>query len=156
MIKVSACAVLSSVLLSGCAGYKIVPPQEREVDNVTIVNKSHDQVWSEVINWYAENNAPIDKLDKESGLITSYSVVPPAGSLDCGKIDGNWSASISIPKAKFNTVVMSADAGTKVKFNLFGEAVASQIQPGGSKMETTVRCVSTGRLESVFSDAISM
>lgn len=87
-------------------------------------------------------------------LISSYSVILPAGSLDCGQIDGNWSARIDIPRAKFNTVVMTQENGIKVKFNLFGEATASQIQPGGSRMETTVRCVSTGMLEAVFSNTL--
>lgn len=155
MRKLSTFAVLTTSILSGCAGYKIVPPKEHKFNNSIVVAMSRDEAWSKVIEWYANNNAPIDKLNKESGLVTSYSVIPPVGSLDCGQIEGNWSAGIGIPKAQFNTILIHQDDDTKVKFNLFGEATASQLLPGGSRMEVTVRCVSTGALETAFSNFLN-
>lgn len=146
---------LSLLFLSGCAGYKIVPPKEHDINNTFHTTIDSDVIWGSVVEWYGENNAPIDKVQKDSGLINSHWSLAPSNAIDCGKIDGNWSAKISDKKVKFNTVVLKKRGGTQVKFNLFGEATASQILPGGSLMEVKIRCTSTGAIEKLFIESIS-
>ena len=42
--------------------------------NKTITETSYDDVWSKVIDFFAENSVPIGTISKESGLITANNV----------------------------------------------------------------------------------
>lgn len=63
---------LPVLLLTGCAAaINITPPQYTKPQNKFIVDAGYDKAWSGVIDWFAENHITIDKLDKESGIVTA-------------------------------------------------------------------------------------
>ena len=61
--------VLALGLVVSCAAYK--PPKTYQFDKTQTINKSFDEVWGKIIQWFGNNNSPIKTIEKASGLIAT-------------------------------------------------------------------------------------
>ncbi len=77
-----------TVLLASCAHeFKYTPPTTEPVlSNSTIVNKSKDEVWKEIVPALGKTFFVINNLDKDSGLINISYSGDPEKYIDCGYI----------------------------------------------------------------------
>ena len=150
--------LLLSVVLAalGCAGrINTTPPREREIERSKVFNKPYDHVWARAVDWFASHNVIIEKIEKESGLITAkYQLQMSNDQLDPGSITASG-AGAEEPSIKLfaslNMVVRSEGAeSTKVSVNLFGNYEATTywgwLERHGP-VTATGNCVSTGNLE---------
>ncbi len=69
-----ACFCMIGAMLSACGVTTPFLRGHYETTNSIITTTHYDQVWSNVIDFFAEHNIPIGTLSKESGLITANNV----------------------------------------------------------------------------------
>ena len=62
------------ILFSSCGVTTPFIKGHYETSNSFITTTPYDQVWSNVIDFFAEHNIPIGTLSKESGLITANNI----------------------------------------------------------------------------------
>lgn len=62
------------ILFSSCGVTTPFIKGHYETSNSIITTTPYDQVWSNVIDFFAEHNIPIGTLSKESGLITANNI----------------------------------------------------------------------------------
>lgn len=60
--------LLTLFLLSSCASPKIPEPQP-QFDDSRVYDASYDEVWSDLMEFFANNEVPLVNTDKESGYI---------------------------------------------------------------------------------------
>ncbi|TVZ54185.1 hypothetical protein FBZ81_107204 [Azospirillum brasilense] len=79
---------LASALLANCAGkVDYTPPQVySNATNTKAINKTKEQVWSELIPALSKDFFVINNLDKSSGLINVSYAGDPSSYIDCGTI----------------------------------------------------------------------
>ena len=150
--------VLTTLLLTACAvGTTTV--QKLDVRNSQIYMDDYSAVWESTIDWLASNNIPLDKMDKESGLISSrYALAANNEYLNCGEPTGQ----IGLFKARFegiygniNIIVRDKEAGVKVTASVFGGADVVLRNGYGVIVSTTnVQCYTNGVLERDLLDSI--
>lgn len=157
MRRISLLALLSLV---GCSGrINIEPPIQSDFEKSRIFESTYDHIWIRTVDWFAGHNVVIEKIEKESGLITAkYMLNMNEGELDPGKITssglGCEEPSIKCA-ASLNIVIQSqGESKTKVTVNLFGrfEAVTywGLLERKGPILASG-ECMSTGKLErSIF------
>jgi hypothetical protein len=84
------CVVLIAVwvALSACAP-TVVPPEPLPQDQTTrTFDRSFDQVWTLVVDWFAESNIPIRQIERASGLIASeHRLGADDHFLNCGALE---------------------------------------------------------------------
>lgn len=103
--------------------------------------------------WYANRNVIIDKLDKESGLITTkYEISVGTDFLDCGIIEPRGHAKInnSDRSIYLNTMLTKVnESQTKDRVNVFGQIIVQGIDYGwGEKrLDYSGKCYTTGQIE---------
>jgi len=83
--------ILTTLLLSGCAAsVDIMQPQQQDVDNRFVTDEGYDYAWMRAVDWFAESHITIDKLDKQSGIITAkHKLLADKGELVCGQVVGS-------------------------------------------------------------------
>lgn len=150
--------VALTVLIFGCSAYQ--PPKDYNIIKELIVEKSFDDTWAKVIEWFSSQGTPIKNMDKNSGFIsTEYSLnAEQSNCLDCGKAGSAGllgRQSITNPTGNFNVLIKKIDNNrTKVTVNCFFKAV-SRIQVMRETSENVLDCKSTGILEKKILDFIS-
>ena len=136
-------ALLAAILLAGCA----TVGQPTQFNNTRSVSASFDETWDKTISYFAQNNIPIQTLEKDSGLVVAESPFVPAAQLrqlaDCG-FPGN-----GLPgSASYNVFVREQPAlGVTVQINATFNQVSQNIWTGQNAQS---ECYSKGVLEKAF------
>lgn len=164
------CAILCVVIASSCSPKVYTIQGSYSAKNSVETEKSFDQVWNNVIDFFAENNIPIATLEKESGIIVASNVNIDGNAVsredENGKIinPNAWfvtpytpNKNASTPKVSctFNVRVRKMDTGkTYISVNLSNiNAIATIAQFNPHTFITTYRdiiieCKPTGKFES--------
>lgn len=139
-------------LLTGCASIKITPPADTDTNSSKIYDKSFEETWIRAVDWFAENNVIIDKIEKSSGLLTArYKIKVSDVLLDCGDIK----ATGLLRPAKIDkygmvnvTVRDQGNNKSKVTVNFFGEFLLEGNDAwDGRQVTAKGSCISTGEIE---------
>ena len=140
------------ISLVGCANIKVTAPSDYAVDRSQTYKIPFEKVWVSAVDWFADHNVTIEKIEKGSGLITAKYLLKASNEfLDCGKIEVNGTlgpANIQSLGALNVTVRNVSDSETKVNVNFFGEyKLDGHDAWDGRAVSRAGRCVSTGNLE---------
>ena len=129
----------AGMLCASCAA----PPVATEFDDAATFARSFDDVWTAVMEVFADNMWAIDNLEKDSGLITT----------DWLSIGGDWSKYADCGKDFASTQSLTTDA---VRFNVFVKQVGPDVvvrvnclftQASSIWWSGKVECLSKGYLE---------
>ncbi len=150
-MKLALSCVLA-ILLAGCASITVQPPAKRPIEKSRIHSVSYERAWLRAVDWFADHNVTIEKIEKSSGLLTAkYLVEANDGYLDCGDISAI--GTLGRPDVeKFGslnvTIRETAEDSTKVNVNFFGEFQLRALDAWDGRLVTSKgRCASTGKLE---------
>lgn len=151
LINIFTIAAIISIS-TGCANIKFHPPKNHDVERTTLHKKNFDKTWDRAVDWFAGHNIVIDKIEKESGLITAkYRVQVTDKYLDCGTLEssGTLGPSKLTSLGSLNITIRALDLeNTRVTVNFFGEAIVEARDSwDGRSVSVTQECVSTGLLE---------
>jgi hypothetical protein len=143
----AAVALLAAALLAGCSMSTPAPaPAVAQV----VVGAPLDSVWPRVIAFFANNNVPVQTLEKASGLIASQpldlSSEQRRAWLACGKALG-----VTIKperdgfhaRTTFNVFVRPIADSTSVRVNMAVHATMDSYTGGESELD----CQSNGKFE---------
>jgi len=148
-----------ALMTAACSSVGSKNVQQAQVTNSVVYNESFDTVWEDAIEWFAINNIPIDKIDKESGLLTSeYGLGANQDIVNCGEPTGNiglYTAKFDGTYANINVLIRQRDNGTRATINVFGNAQVSLRNGYGLVGESVTKCHSTGSLENRFHGFVS-
>jgi hypothetical protein len=120
---------------------------------------NYEKTWSRAVDWFADHDVSIEKIEKPSGLLTAkYRLRADEDLLDCGDIQVrgtigetriNRSGSLNI------TVRERTSEQTLVNVNFFGEFELFARDAWDNRQVTAQGdCVSTGELERRILDFI--
>lgn len=127
---------IALLTLWGCA----TPPVATQFDNTRVYAKSKDEVWTNLVAFFATQNIQIKTIEKDSGVIYAERAAFDQNLADCG-VDYLYQDIAKI--ASFNVLVIprSGKIGVTVtsdfKVSRLGPYNATKISP----------CESTGMLE---------
>jgi hypothetical protein len=139
------------------------PPVQRDIDTARIVDKSYDEVWEGVIDFFATNSINIQTIEKDSGIIVSEPMkVSNQGKLikgiilnngisicDCGEPGLNQ---LTFLYMKFNVFIKRIDKDrTSIKVNT---QFTGNYYNALAKVAGTWDCASTGNMEKLIIDSI--
>ena len=152
--------------LASCAGMLThVPNPAKPIDSSRVVHLPFEEAWHNAVAWFANHNLTIDKIEKDSGLITAAkAVLTDDQDLDAGTIQstGNGATEPVVTRlATLNALLRPKDGeSTEVSLNVFGSfhATATYVDFWSGivhPMSLTGRCSSTGRLEQLFFDFVA-
>ncbi|MEZ9197815.1 hypothetical protein [Shewanella sp. 10N.286.54.B9] len=139
--------------LTGCAAaVNIIPPTQTDENKVITVDGGYDKAWNGVIDWFAANHITIDKLDKESGIVTAkHKLLVDNNELNCGTVSGSGTYQMlgNTKTLLLNVIVrQQTDDTATVRMNLSGMIyVNARNWDTGANISTTGSCLSTGLLE---------
>lgn len=148
--------ILSIIVLvlitAGCASVSVTPPVVADFEKSRTYQLPFDSVWNRSVDWFADHNVIIDKIEKPSGLLTAkYLIKTDDKYLDCGEIDvsGTLNEPYIEKYGTLNVTVRSiTDNETKINVNFFGEyKIRANDAWDGRLVTANGRCVSTGNLE---------
>lgn len=153
--------VLLAVSAVGCASIKVSGPADYSYERSRIYQIPFEKAWVRAVDWFADHNVTIEKVEKGSGLITAkYLLKASDAYLDCGKIEVNGTlgpARIESYAALNVTVRSVSENETKVNANVFGEyKLDGQDAWDGRSVTSSGRCVSNGNLEKDILNYIAM
>jgi hypothetical protein len=150
MIKIL--TIVTAIFISGCASINVTPPKKVDFDKERTFNLEYHTAWVRTVDWFADHDVIIDKIEKESGLITAKHLLETDNKyIDCGKIDisGSYNDSIEMVGSLNVTVRRVDENRTKVNVNFFGRYKYSGRDAwDGRHVTNEGRCVSTGLVES--------
>lgn len=140
------------ILLTGCANVNIQPPVKHSIEKSRSYQISYEKAWIRAVDWFADHDVTIEKIEKSSGLLTAkYLIEANDKYLDCGNIKATGTlGDPSIEKyGSLNVTVRETNNNTtKVNVNFFGEFKLKANDAWDGRLITTKgRCVSTGKLE---------
>ena len=150
--------LLTLLLLTMVACTTYVPAKKIEVVNVQVFDKSKDQVWEKVIEFFAKNNLSIKTLEKASGIIaTDLKQIPQ--SLDsicwCGQSGGGVHVNYNTIKGVFNVFIKEHQQGTEVTVTSDFTSQISGYDVVYRQMSVVdINCYSNGKLEKQIFDFI--
>lgn len=142
------------ILLLSCSAYQ--PPKNYNYQKSRDINKSYNDTWQKVINYFASANLPIKVLDKSSGLISTEinaSVNDVGPWMDCGvPAKGMLEYQFENPTLTFNIVVQSLNSRkTNVTVNTFYKIWYVSYNYNNYQWvkvgQQQITCNSTGRFE---------
>ncbi len=88
-LRILAILVIATIL-TGCGSASHKPPTTTDFSRDTTVQADFDSTWSNVVKWAALNNVPLDKVDKEDGLLSSQRGLAAGGVLDWSVAGCRW------------------------------------------------------------------
>lgn len=144
--------VVAAILLSACAPAGVKNVEVVQFDRSKTIEKPFDQVWADTVDWFASLGIPIDKIQKDSGLISSTwgGTTTNQTYISCGDPTGN----IGLYRGRFidmsidiNILVRPDGQHAKATINVFGNAVVDVSNAFGSVSRNRVQCESRGVLE---------
>ena len=144
--------IILGILLTGCASVKIQPPAKHAIENSRTYSLSYEKTWIRAVDWFADHDVTIEKIEKSSGLLTAkYLIEANDEYLDCGeiKVSGTLGRPIIDQYGSLNLTVRDINSeSTKVNVNFFGEFKLKASDAWDGRLVTSNgRCVSTGVLE---------
>ena len=139
---------LSLLVLAACA----TAPSQYQFDNYRSFDTSMDDIWTETVEFFAENNLPISTIERDSGLIVSdnlrISMAEFYRYADCGDapltIESNGHGDVNVFAQE-----QSADR-TRVTVNAKFQVYRTFGEYGGYS-----QCVSNGNLENAIMERIA-
>jgi len=144
--------LIISISIVGCASIKTGQLGEYHVEKTRTYNQPFEKIWVSSVDWFADHNVTIEKIEKSSGLLTArYFLKANDTYLDCGKPEAT--GTLGAPKidsfGSLNVTVRSLGASeTKVNVNFFGEyKLEARDAWDGHLIVGGGRCVSTGQME---------
>jgi hypothetical protein len=145
--------------LQGCLSMNLAPPQQKEIERSRTYAMNFDKTWIRAVDWFADHNVHIEKIEKTSGLLTAkYLLETNDTYLDCGQIDVKGAVEKHTIKrlGSLNVIIRSTnETTTTVNVNFFGEFDLRVRDPWDGRMVNTEgRCVSTGELERKILDFV--
>jgi hypothetical protein len=150
--------LLLGLTVHGCGALSIIPPQQHDIERSRGYPMSFDKTWSRAVDWFADHNVEIDKIEKTSGLLTAkYQLGTSDTFLDCGDIRAQAITHlVSQRSSALNVTVRPvAEQSTTVNVNFFGTV---QLQGrdfwDGGEWTNEGYCASTGELEKTILDFI--
>lgn len=150
--------VIAILPIAACSSVGTKNVNKVKVKDTAVYSKPFNAVWEDAIEWFAISNIPIDKMDKESGLITSeYGLGASQDIVDCGEPTGNiglYTAKFDDTYANLNILIRERDSTTRATINVFGGANVSLHNGFGLVGGSQNKCYSTGSLENSFHDFI--
>jgi len=144
--------IILAILITGCASVKIQPPAKHSIEKSRTYSLSYEKTWIRAVDWFADHDVTIEKIEKTSGLLTAkYLIKANDEYLDCGeiKVSGTLGGPIIDQYGSLNVTVREVNSdSTKVTVNFFGEFKLKANDAWDGRIVTTNgRCVSTGVLE---------
>lgn len=139
--------IASVLILQGCATHQA--PPRANVDRQQTYEIPFDKAWDISIDFFAENGINLDKIEKDSGLLTASDGSVGIGHyLDCGEAGGLGSNFENV-NSRLSVLVRVVDENTsRISVNLNASAHIVRRNLYGHALETiSVRCESTGMLE---------
>lgn len=151
---------LLAASVAGCASVNVIAPATYSYDRSRTYQMPYEKTWVRAVDWFADHNVTIEKVEKSSGLITAkYLLKASDAYLDCGKIEvsGTLGPARIESYASLNVTVRAvSDNETKVNANVFGNFdLDGRDAWDGRSVKSSGRCVSNGRLEKSILDYIS-
>jgi len=112
----------------------------------------YDVAWAAVVAWFANRNIPLEKIEKQSGLLTAQDDMAVGADIPrIGHVDASWSiGGIRINRFVAVNVLMRpvGETQTSVTVNVFGRFAAyTQDFWWWSPQELRGEAVSTGEIE---------
>ena len=163
-MKTRHCVLFVLALAAGCAGkYDYVrPTSDGRADNVKIVDRPRDAVWSATVPALGAQYFVINSLDKSSGLINLSFSGDPEANVDCGRITTyvknlRGERTYEFPGARAAQVYeyMAPDGGALYSINrrmgLEGRVnlILEELGPNQTRATVTVRYVVSKNIDSV-------
>lgn len=150
---------LLTVSMAGCASINVTGPASYTYDRSRTYQIPYEKAWIRAVDWFADHNVSIEKVEKSSGLITAkYLLKASDAYLDCGKIEVSGTlgpARIESYAALNVTVRAVSENETKVNANVFGDYnLEGRDAWDGRSVKSSGRCVSNGNLEKSILDYI--
>ena len=125
-------------------------PKPRQIISAFPIEVPFDDVWTAIIESFADMNLPIMNMEKDSGLITTDWIEYPIGKegkkyCDCGGLGIN----IEIRRVgKFNVFAKSiTDSSCEVRVTCSFQQTYETFSIDGTGARFTRSCYSTGKLE---------
>ena len=145
-------AICFCLAISACASVKVQSPAERSFEKSREYDLNYEATWQRAVDWFANHNVIIEKIEKPSGLLTAkYSLLTSQSFLDCGEINTSGTlgdADITRIGSLNVTVRNVTDTRTRVNVNFFGEfELNARDGWDGRLIVHRGQCVSTGQLE---------
>ena len=145
---------LSLLVLTACA----TAPAQYQFDNSRSFEVGLDEVWPEVVNFFAENNLPISTVERDSGLIVAddlrFSMAEFAQYADCGQsplaTESNARGSVNLFVRERSTDGSTLTVNTR--FQVYREVGTPGTTIYGASY---VDCVSNGTLENAIMERIA-
>jgi hypothetical protein len=129
--------LLLELSLLTCAG---VAPGVYKFQNKEVFEASFDEIWTAIIETFAQQNIPISNMEKVSGFITTQEIRFPAEYADCGATPIGIKLTSAGLLGSFNVFVKEVSPGTySIAVNSHYRVITDNPFYQG--------CVSTGKLE---------
>ncbi|MCL9777059.1 copper chaperone PCu(A)C [Vibrio methylphosphonaticus] len=142
----------ATLALSGCAQINHTMPEEKVIVKSHTYDLSFDDAWVRAVDWFADHNVTIEKIEKTSGLITAkYMIRDNDMNLDCGHFNVTGTthgANISKSGSLNVTVRNRGENKSRVNVNFFGEyQLTANDAWDGRLIRSNGHCVSNGQME---------
>lgn len=144
--------LLLLLTLPSCFAWHHTPPATREDHSREVVKLPYDVAWAAVVEWFANRNIPMEKMEKSSGMLSMQGEMAVGQDVvDAGEIDVSWSIG-GVDVRRFATInVLMRPAGetrTTVAVNVFGRFAAySKDFWWWSPQSLEGQAASTGKIE---------
>lgn len=153
-------AAMLTAILTGCANIQVSAPNPTQVERSRTFDVPFESAWSGAVDWFADNNIAIEKIEKSSGLLTAkYALEVDQNFLDCGKIEhsGLLRAPDITRAGRLNVTVREVEGNkTRININFFGAyLIQGNDAWDASSVSSSGKCVSTGVLEKSIFNSIS-
>lgn len=153
--------ILIAGLFTGCASVSVSPPDRYQIEADRIFNADYDLIWRETVIWFARRDIRIDRLAKDSGIIT----IEPELDLSNLKYLDHGAVSISgtigedriFDYATMNVTIQQIDeCHVMVSIHIFGTYTIRVKDAWDSSIKTVSgTSVSTGLAEKELLDYLS-
>ncbi len=150
-MKFTLTAILLMVI-TGCASIKVTPPTDNYQQRKMTYEKPFEETWVKAVDWFAEHNVVIDKIEKSSGLLTAkHKLRANDFFLNCGdiKATGLLKPPVIDKFGMLNVTVREKGPNkSRVTVNFFGEFVLNGNDAWDARpVSTKGHCISTGEVE---------
>jgi len=137
-MRILALCLVALLFVTSCA----TAPKVRNIQTSWEIDASYDDVWTALIETFADFNLSIETIEKDSGLVGGGWQTIPKNYCDCGSpgLMTDWERS-----GKFNVFVKKTDTGTSLKVN-----AVFRVRRTFGDSSSMVNCVSTGVLENAI------
>ena len=152
-MKYFSMVLLSVFLLVGCASYK--PPVKTKIQNTYTINKSYNNAWDGIVDFFSESGVFVDQIDKTSGFMASEMALLKSGVeseelgeyTDCGDYTAEFGYSTDYDVyIKFNVQVLGDETSSTIKINCFFKTIVIETYLNYTRKKT-LKCYSTGLFE---------